>query len=199
MGFKKTTMKNIKKLAVCLLVLGSISLNACGKGDIKQEFQKEITASNSFHFTTTDSIIKGSIVFIVPGSMNKLLSNIINSDIDQTVTDNDYGNSVITYKIMKSTNYLVSVVKSVYKEDDGAPRGFFLWDECLNYFQFYDKLYVINYGFDDDYSLQIRHLQEGGILDSGCEDAGLKEKTDLSFYLRDTSLFLLNPIASPLL
>lgn len=198
MSIKKEAMKTNKKLKICFLsAFSSIHLYACSKGCIKQEFQSELNASNSLNFTTVDSIIKGSMIFIVPDSMNNFLSRLINSDIDQTTTDNDYDNAAITYNIMKSTNSLVSIVKSVYKEADGAPRGFFAWDECLNYLQFANKVYMVRYDFDSDYSLQIKYLQESGELDLGCTNAGLKEKPDLSFFLYNTNLFLHDPIASP--
>lgn len=197
MAYKKT-MKKMKKLTIYIIsAISCIHLQACAKGDIKQEFQNELNKPNTFNFTAVDSIAKGSMIFIVPNSMNNLLSKVINSDIDKTATDNDYDNAAVTYNVMKSTNDLVSIVKSVYKEDDGAPRGFFAWDECLNYFQFSNKLNIVNYHFDSEYSVQIKHLQEIGKLDLGCENAGFKETADLSFFILDTNLFLHNPIASP--
>ena len=191
-------MKNIKNIRTSLILLLILfHLNACGNKDMKKYFVKEVEKNSTFTLGSVDSLTKDSIIFILPQLTRGLLKSVIDSDIDKTTKNNIYANSIVTYNIMKSTDNLISVIKSIYMEDEGSPRGFFAWDECLNYYQFSNQILKINYEFDTDFSAQLNYLKEIGKLDIDCIGVELKEKDDLLFYIRDSNIFLHNPISSP--
>jgi hypothetical protein len=188
-------MKILNKIAFFLII--SISIYACLRADIRKSFVINLKWNDSVSIYGIDTLRDSGVIFYLPNTDNKLLNIILDRDVKNSLEQVEYNGGEIRYEIMQCSDIFVSVIKYVYIEDEGSPRGFFVWEECLNYFMYYNDIYKIKYNFNKEYDSEINKLLSTGEIDLDCEKMGLKEKANICFYFYEGVLYLHNPINSP--
>lgn len=194
MGKKKCFKSGLYNL-IPIIVFCVTTLSSCAQSNIQEKFKEELAIRNNIAVKRIDTITQ-KMKICVPITDNSFAQRIFDIDKSESLRDPKNINGIITYKIMTLSDNFISVVKTVYVEDSGSPRGFYIWDNCLNFFSYGNAIYSIEYKISDIGQI-LQEAVKKKDLDVSCLKEEVKNLPDQNFYFKSKSLYVHNPINSP--
>jgi hypothetical protein len=183
---------------VFFLLIVCMNISSCTRADIHTSFIESIRIYESISINSIDTIRNNDIVFYLPNTNSKLLQSVLYNDMKNSVENTDYSGAEITYEIKQASPLFFSLVKSVYIETANSPKGYFSWDECLNFYKYKDGIFEIKYySNEQEVNEKVNLSIKRGYIEEPCLREDWVSIEEQEYFFQNGRIYLHNPISFP--
>jgi hypothetical protein len=185
-------IKVLFSLVICM------NISSCTRADIHTSFIKSIDRQEDFSINNIDTINQSDRTIVLIKTNNHFVNELLERDKKNTISSEKYYLAVISYDIKQATSDFVSIVKSVYVEEEGTAKGYSAWDESLIFYKYNNNIYEIKYQVGE-HTIREKVLQavNNGEIDSSCLDEYIVKPERQSYFFKNGTLYLHDPISFP--
>lgn len=185
----------IRPIILGLLFL--ISFESCAQDNTSQKFQEHFKLPNKNLSVKGIDTFKGIMRIYTPITENDTINRVFLLDRMKNLEDSNKLDATISYEIKTLTSNFISAMKVIYVEDSGSPRGFFIWNEGINYYIYDGVIYSVEYEYKGDVKLLLNEAIMKNSMDNDCLKSEIKNKADFTYFIKEQTVYIANPLESP--
>lgn len=189
-------VKYLYKIISYLLVF--VNVSSCTRANIHSNFTRDIKKQNKFIINNIDTIKKNNRTIIYLNTDNGFVNEVLNNDKKYVLENKKYFSAEIQYEIKQVSTNFISIVKSVYVEDTNSPKGYFSWDECLNFYNYKDGIYKVNFHiYEQELNAKLIEAVKKGEIEDICLNESRKSIEHQDFFIQNGKIYIHYPIEFP--